>query len=162
MSIRWYQNTIKLWLNFQLLTGNISLVLLSHSLSNYETPDSSSTRDGFNFRIFYNKTDWWSHPINSIFSGHHRYLYWFNLNFDTVIKFKQICSLTEARTPLVEFRFSFPINLTTWHSESGPGHQLHNSVGWYFTQQYYKYSVFNEKTHINEEALVEEGTRALR
>ena len=26
MSIRWYQNTIKLWLNFQLLTGNISFV----------------------------------------------------------------------------------------------------------------------------------------
>ena len=28
MSIRWYQNTIKLWLNFQLLTGNISFVPL--------------------------------------------------------------------------------------------------------------------------------------
>ena len=27
MSIRWYQNTIKLWLNFQLLTGNISFGL---------------------------------------------------------------------------------------------------------------------------------------
>ena len=28
MSIRWYQNTIKLWLNFPLLTGSISSVPL--------------------------------------------------------------------------------------------------------------------------------------
>ena len=51
MSIRWYQNTIKLWLNFPLLTGNISFVPASQpgSLSNNETPESSSTWEEFNF-----------------------------------------------------------------------------------------------------------------